>query len=256
MFGKPSKRWIAETAERGLNEVPDATDWLGVELDILRPVIERSLERRRILMPNGSPIRYESTRTTKILHSVVNSSVHRSGLLAAFQVKSSYKTRSPNSLHYDAASLPKGQVVVGRLARSVGGHLFVEPHYSPTILEGFESKARKLLGNDLAPFRLEHPLLQHWFLEMWGTIEADQLNADPGLCALLWALRPKVSGGDVHVPELAAQYEALIPPCDLHYSSPTVEICDDIIALYRNQPVRGLDDDIADQVEHVVRHFV
>jgi hypothetical protein len=256
MFGKPSKRWIAETAERGLTPVPDASQWVGVELDTLRPVIERSLERRRILMPNGSPVRYESTRTTKVIHSSVNSSLHRAGLLAAFQVKSSYKTRSPNSFHYDAKSLPKGQVLVGRLARSVGGHLFLEPHYSPTILEGFESKARQLLGDDLAPFRLEHPLLQHWFLEMWGTIEAQQLAADPGLCALLWALRPKVSGADVHVEDLAAQYEALIPACERHYSSATVEIHDDIIALYRHHTVRGLDDDMADQVQHVTRHFV
>ncbi|MCP4959206.1 MAG: hypothetical protein GY925_08050 [Actinomycetia bacterium] len=256
MFGKRrTKRWDAETAERNLVEVADATEWIGIDLDVLRPEISRSFERKRLLMPNGSPVRYDSTRRTEILRSMVNTSLHGPGLLAAIEVRVRAKTTSRDEIHHKSTRMPKGQVLVGRLPRSVGGQLVLSPHYSPKLNERFENRVRDLLGDDISPFRLEHPLLQHWWLEAWGTIEPDQLAADTGLCALLWAVRTKVSGAEVHAPDLAAVYEAMIPPCEQFYDAPEIEIHGDIVAMYRHTPVRGLDDAVADQVAHVTQHF-
>jgi hypothetical protein len=256
MFGKPSKRWASEAVERGLTEVPDARAWIGVELDLLELEVDHTYERKRLLTPNLANIGYRSVRKTEILRSAVNTSLLGSGLLACLEVKTSLTVTRPGALYLEKTSpLLPSDVIVGRLARPIEGHLLLAPQYSPSINTRFENAVSARVGDDLTPVRLEHELLQYWWVVMGGSADPDQLAADRSLCALLWAIRAKVSRSKIHVPSLAAEYEALIPLATPMYDSPLVEILGDVVALHRGNPSRGIDDAVADQVEHITAHF-
>jgi len=227
MFEKRrAKRWHEEAEALGLTD-PDGLGALGgIELDMLAS----SDTQDTSFNPMGTPttFRFQTHVQRTIERSAANPTNRGPGIVAAFEIKQRSTQTGPASKQ--VVSHPRAQVLVARLPRPIEGHLQVVPHYTPQEMPKLEGALQTFFGSDLAPPRLAHPLLGHWWLMTASSLDARALLQDDMLGAILWSLRLKVAGAKDHVPQLSQRYEAMIAAGERHYEAASVEIHQDLIA--------------------------